>query len=263
MTHFPATRIRFAVRYAGRHLCVSAAVVALAAMLVLQVWYPAPYDLLSGGRTLFATLAAVDVVCGPLLTLLLANPTKTRRALWIDMSLIASIQVGALAYGMHAVYEARPLFLVHEVDRFRVTTRIDYEDVDVHEALRSLDPTLQPSWQYGPVTVGIRLPKNDAERQAVLFASLSGGRDYSQRLDFYIPYDSAYSPRVLARARPLSAFITRNPATADEAAHLLKQHSVAMDDALFLPVLHKQEWVVVLNKSASILGFLPGDGFGG
>ena len=34
-----------------------------------------------------------------------------------------------------------------------------------------------------------------------------------------------------------------------------------MEDALFLPVLHKQEWVAVLDRSARILGFVPGDGF--
>ncbi|MFO1230519.1 MAG: hypothetical protein U1E75_09130 [Alicycliphilus sp.] len=42
---------------------------------------------------------------------------------------------------------------------------------------------------------------------------------------------------------------------------LLRQQGVAMEDALFQPVLHKQEWVAVLDKSARILGFVPGDGF--
>lgn len=263
MTRSTEARIRFAARYAGRHLCLSAAIAVLGAILVLRVWYPAPHDLLSGGITLFVVLASVDVVCGPLLTLLLANPTKTRRALLVDMSLIAFIQIGALAYGMHAVYEARPLFLVHEVDRFRVTTLGDYEGAGVHEVFGSLDASMQPHWLKRPITVGIRPPKDEKERQTVLFASLTGGRDYAQRPDFYIPYDNAYRARVVARARPLSAFIARHPATAQEAARLLKQHGLATAEALFLPVVHKQDWVAVVDKSAHILGFLPGDGFGG
>ena len=76
-----------------------------------------------------------------------------------------------------------------------------------------------------------------------------------------MPYDAAYAPRALARARPLQAFAQHYPATASAVADLLGKQGVAMEDALFLPVLHKQEWVAVLDKSARILGFVPGDGF--
>ena len=69
------------------------------------------------------------------------------------------------------------------------------------------------------------------------------------------------TPRALARARPLQAFAQHYPATASAVADLLGKQGVAMEDALFLPVLHKQEWVAVLDKSARILGFVPGDGF--
>ena len=91
----------------------------VAALLVLWVWYPYPYGLLSGGRHLFLLLMGVDVVCGPLLTLVLFNPTKPRRELLTDMALVVCIQLAALAYGLYTAQEARPLFLVHEVDRFR------------------------------------------------------------------------------------------------------------------------------------------------
>ena len=46
-----------------------------------------------------------------------------------------------------------------------------------------------------------------------------------------------------------------------EAADLLRRGNVPLEQARFLPVLHKQEWVAVLDKSARILGFVPGDGF--
>ncbi|MEZ5719707.1 MAG: hypothetical protein R3E55_15010 [Burkholderiaceae bacterium] len=48
---------------------------------VVFVWYPWPYDEFSGGRSLFLMLIGVDVVCGPLLTLLLVTETKPRRLL--------------------------------------------------------------------------------------------------------------------------------------------------------------------------------------
>ena len=65
-----------AIRAALLHLAGSVLVAALAAALVFLVWYPHPYGLLSGGLHLFLILVSVDVVCGPLLTLVLFNPSE-------------------------------------------------------------------------------------------------------------------------------------------------------------------------------------------
>jgi len=251
----------FRFRATGLHFLGSLLVGALAALLVLWVWYPHPYGLLSGGRHLFLLLMGVDVVCGPLLTLVLFNPAKPRRELAMDMGLVVCIQLAALGYGLHTAQEARPLFLVHELDRFRVVTAGDYGDADVRGAIARLAAPLRPHLLRGPVTVGIREPKDAQERQRVLMESVVGGRDYAQRPEFYQPYDAAYAPRVLARARPLQAFVRHYPATASAIADLLRKQHVPIEGALFLPVLHKQEWVAVLDKSARILGFVPGDGF--
>lgn len=254
-------RARAAARAAFLHFLGSLLVAALAATLVLWVWFPYPYDLLSGGRNLFLLLVGVDVVCGPLLTLVLFNPAKPRRELVTDVALVVLVQLSALLYGLHTAYEARPLFLVHEVDRFRAITAGDYGDADVSGAIAALDAPLRPHWFKGPVTVGIRDPRNAEERRTVLFESVAGGRDFSQRPDFYVPYDAAYQSKALARAKPLQMFIAHYPALQGEAAALLVRQGVALEDALFLPVVHRQEWVAVLDKSARILGFLPGDGF--
>lgn len=254
-------RMRAAVRAALFHFTGSLLVAALAAVMVLYVWYPHPYGQLSGGRNLFMILVAVDVVCGPLLTLVLFNPRKPRRELLVDMSLVVLIQFAALVYGMSTAYQARPLFLVHEVDRFRVISMPDFLGSDVSVALEALDPSMKPKLFEGPVTIGIRDPRDSDERSSVMFESAAGGRDYSQRPEFYIPYDQSYQTKALARARPLKGFVERYPGIAAEATDLLRDRGVSMDEALFLPVLHKQEWIAVLDKSASILGFLPGDGF--
>lgn len=254
-------RIRSAARAALFHFLASIFVAAFAAVLVFLVWYPHPYGLLSGGLSLFLILVSVDVICGPILTLVLFNPRKPRRELLMDMSLVVFIQLAALTYGIHIVHQARPLFLVHEVDRFRVITSGDYGDADVRQAIDQLDAPLRPHWLKGPVTVGIREPKDAQERQDVMLESTFGGRDYSQRPNFYVSYDTAYQAKALARAKPLKAFIAHYQTTQGDAKYLLSKHGLTLDEALFLPVLHKQEWVAVLDKSAHVLGFLPGDGF--
>lgn len=256
-----ATRIQSALKACFVHFLASLAVAASAAMLVFVVWYPHPYGLLSGGLSLFIILVCVDVVCGPLLTLILYNPKKSHREIFIDLSLVVIIQVSALIYGIFIVHQARPLFLVHEVDRFRVVAMPDFNGVDVKDQLASLAPHMRPFWRIGPSVVGIRQPIDTKERRDVMLESAFGGRDYAQRPDFYIPYDGAYKDKVLQRARPLRAFTENYPNTIDAAHKILKKHSITLESALFLPVMHKQEWVAVLDKSAQIIGFLPGDGF--
>lgn len=253
--------MRAATKAALFHFLGSVLVAAMAAVLVFLVWYPHPYGLLSGGLKLFLILVAVDVVCGPLLTLVLFNPRKPRRELITDMSLVVLIQLMALAYGMHTVHQARPLFLVHEIDRFRVISLSDYNGDDVSRELSALATNIRPRWTGGPVTVGIRNPASSEERKEVMLDSVFGGRDYSQRPEFYIPYDTDYRDKALARAKLLATFIEKYPETGAEAVDLLKRANLPLEHAKFLPVLHKQEWVAVMDAQARIIGFLPGDGF--
>lgn len=255
------SRLRVASKAALVHLLGSVLVAALAAVLVFLVWYPSPYDQLSGGLKLFLVLVGVDVVCGPLLTLVLFDPKKSNRELTVDMLLVVSIQLAALGFGLHTAYQARPLFLVHEVDRFRVITSLDYGDADVRKSIDSLSPELRPHWLKRPVTVGIRDPITSKERQDVMLESTFGGRDYSQRPEFYIPYGLAYLPKAMARAKPLESFLKQYPESSGEVADLLHKHDLAIGKAVFLPVLHKQEWIAVLDPSAKIIGFVAGDGF--
>lgn len=253
--------MRAASQAALFHFLGSVFVAVMAAVLVFLVWYPHPYGLLSGGLKLFLILVTVDVVCGPLLTLVLFSPRKPRREIITDMSLVILIQLSALGYGMHTVYQARPLFLVHEVDRFRVISLPDYNGEDVKQALNELSPGLRPRWSGGPKVVGIRTPKEGEKRKEVMLDVLMGGRDYSQRPEFYTPYDIDYKPKALAKAKPLQAFTDHYPAAWSEAADILKRANVPLEQARFLPVLHKQEWVAVMDAQARIIGFLPGDGF--
>lgn len=110
-------------RAAGIHLSVSLAVAALAAWLVFGLWYPYPYREISGGRELFMLVTAVDVVLGPLMTLVVYNRTKSRREKLLDFSVIGALQIAALCYGLWTVAQSRPVHMVFGYDRFPGRTR--------------------------------------------------------------------------------------------------------------------------------------------
>src|ERR1043165_7159180 len=75
------TRMRAASRAAVIHLGFSALVGLTTAAIVFGLWFPYPYRDVAGGQYLFMLLVSVDVVCGPLLTMVLFSPLKSRREL--------------------------------------------------------------------------------------------------------------------------------------------------------------------------------------
>lgn len=243
------------------HLFGSVVIFFTIAVFMFVVWYPSPYDQLSGGRNLFLILFGVGLICGPMLMLLLYSTSKTRNAIWVDIALVLIIQLTALGYGLYVMYTVRPLYLVHEIDRFRVITKEDYGDIDVEKGIAQLNAAIRSKWYQGVITVGIRNPKNSKERQDVLLESSLGGRDYSQRLEFYVAYDANYRDKALARARPLKLFIDHYPLKRRDVESILAAVKISSNEALFLPVVHRQDWIAILDKSANILGFVQGDGF--
>ncbi|MCM3564394.1 pilus assembly protein [Hydrogenophaga intermedia] len=256
-----SARLQAAAAAAGVHFGISIVVGLAAALLVWGVWYPHPFDQLSGGRELFLLVVAVDIVCGPFLTLVVYDRRKPRSELIRDLSLIGILQMGALGYGLWTVAEARPLYLVHEVERFRVIAKADYLGADVASAIDALPTEMQPSLLAGPILVGARPPLDPMVRNEVLMDALGGGRDFVQRPEYYVAYDADYGREATTRAKPLKLFADRFPDRLRELESILEKHGVPLEAALFLPVVHRQDWIVVMDGQGRLLEFVPGDGF--
>lgn len=250
-------RLAAASKASALHLASSLGVALLAAAIVFGLWYPFPYRELSGGRELFLLVVAVDVVCGPLLTLVLFSPYKPSTELWRDLGIVAAIQLAALGYGIYTVSQARPLFLVQEVDRFKVVSAPDLAE----DALTVLPSAMQPNWFGGPMTVAIREPLNERERQEIMFESLQGGRDYAERPGFYLPYQGENALKSLKHAKPLAVFLQKRPDQTEAAQKLAAEKKADITQWMYLPVIARQDWVAILDKQGQIHGFLKGDGF--
>lgn len=246
------TRIFSALRASGFHFLLSAGFIILIALFVFSVWYPYPYRELSGGRELFWLIISVDAICGPLLTAIIFNPQKPKKELFTDLTCIGVVQIFALAYGLFTVWSARPLYLVHEVDRFKVITA---NDIDVN-VLNSLPKDMQPNIFSAPKMVGIRDLHDAEEREKILFESVQGGKDLGERPELYIPYEGATAKKSLLRARPLVDFLTKN-----NIKSLEKTKFEDTSQMYYLPIIARQDWVAVLDKQGVLQGFLKGDGF--
>ena len=68
----------------GIHFATTLFVAALAAALIFFVWYPPPYATMVGGLKLFVLVTGIDLALGPLLSLVVYDSRKSRRALVFD-----------------------------------------------------------------------------------------------------------------------------------------------------------------------------------
>jgi hypothetical protein len=249
-------RFKSAAKAMVLHFAGSLLVALLVGALVFGVWFPHPYRQLAGGTELFFLIMAVDIVCGPLLTLVLFNPVKPKRELFLDLSLVVVLQLAALAYGAWTLYQVRPLYLVHEVDRFKV---IALADIDSAE-LAKLPEALQPQLFKGPQTVGLREGSSE-ERQKVMIESVEGGRDYGERPGFYVVYDAAQAAKTYTKAKPLENFAKKYPSKQADIDKLQTQAGADAKLLRYLPIMARQDWVAVLSPKGEIVGYLQGDGF--
>ncbi|MDH5765718.1 MAG: hypothetical protein OEZ38_06860 [Gammaproteobacteria bacterium] len=119
----------------GLHFLASAAVISVFIMLVYFIWYVYPYNIVYSALDVIKIVVGVDLVLGPLLTLVIYNVAKPRTELARDVSIIICFQLVALFWGVYNTYVVRPVFAVYyDGTIYTVTPR----DVDLSQLNSSL-----------------------------------------------------------------------------------------------------------------------------
>jgi hypothetical protein len=245
-------------RAAAIHLCLSAAVALLAALLVFALWYPYPYREISGGRDLFLLVVTVDVVLGPLITFAIYNLKKPRRELRRDLVVVGLLQLAGLGYGLWTVHLARPVHMVFEYDRFRVVHQVE---IPLEIENRAPAGIAIAPWG-GPTLIALRPFRSASEKADFTVAALQGV-PLSARPELWQPYDSA-RVEVLGAAKPVARLKSRFSQRAAEIDAALAKAGRTAEQAAYLPVVARkaEAWTVLLdNRSAEVLGYLPLDSF--
>lgn len=243
--------------YAGTiHLAISLTVAALAAYLVFGIWYPSPYPELSGGRELFLLVIAVDVVIGPLITLVIFNRTKTKRHLLMDFTAVGLLQVAALTYGLWTVFVARPVHLVFDYKRMVVVHAID-----VHpEMIPKAPVALQTLPINGPSLLSLRPLQGEEKFDSELLAL--GGIVQAAQPALWQPYDAARAD-ILRESHPAGQLKQRFPAQAQAIDQAVARTGRPLDQLRTLPLLSRKiAWTVLIDaQSAQPVGFVALDSF--
>jgi hypothetical protein len=239
------------------HFLVTAALGACAAALIFFVWYPPPYATMIDGTGLFMLLIGCDVVLGPLLSLVVYDSRKTRRALVVDYTVIGVIQILTMAYGVYITAGTRPVVMAFVKDRFEVVTARDIRD---SELALARSPEYRTRSLTGPRLLAIHVPPED--QQDALFESL-GGNEEHQRPKFYVPYDSAL-PQIRKRAKTIPALADKFPQYAASLDEAVRDSGLPLERLRWLPVRHREGfWTALIDESTGRpVAYAPVDPYG-
>jgi len=123
--------VRAKLKAAGIHFLISVLIFIGILYLILVEWYPEPFFTAEGGWNGIKLMAAVDLVLGPTLTLIIFNASKPKREIIFDLSVIAAVQVSALIWGGLQVYSERPVAFVMWEGTFYTVTEDYYDKQDI------------------------------------------------------------------------------------------------------------------------------------
>ena len=236
------------------HLTFSAAIATALLALMLLFWYPYPLFEAVGGRQVLLILLGVDVTLGPLITLIIFNPRKSRKALGFDLSVIALLQLSALIYGMSVVFQARPVFVVFSKNSFDLVTANMLTDEDIakagHPDFRSLPLT-------GPVYVFTEMPADIKERNEVSWSGFSG-KDLPLFPKYYRPYDE-HSAAAARAAKPIAELRKLHPDRNTEIDDAVARSGRNEADLGYLPLRakYKDQAVLVRQSDGQVMAVLP------
>ncbi|MBI2396773.1 MAG: type IV pilin accessory protein [Xanthomonadales bacterium] len=212
------------------HLCGSLMLAGAVFLLFWKLWYPGALFNASGADRLLLLIAGVDVVVGPLLTLIVFNPAK--KSLKLDLAVIVVLQLAAMAYGTQVILASRPVFLVGAVDRFKLVSANEIASADLAEGSRIEFRSLP--WS-GPQPVGASPPTDPDESFRLATEVLAGKPDIDRLPKYYRPLDEVRAA-LIAKAIPLDrvAPIDGKGRSLKEALRSIQQDSAS--DLALLPI---------------------------
>jgi hypothetical protein len=184
--------MRFRLKAFGFHLLASASVLTIVLGALYLGWYHWPGWYLANVPPVVAIMVGVDVVLGPTLTLIIANPKKPRRELTRDVGLIVAVQLVAFIYGATTLWNGRPLYYAFSVNCLSVVQAYDLDPQDVARAQQANLP-LAPHWNSLPRWIWAPLPSDSAEANRIVTSAIGGGYDVIALPRLYRPWSEGLS----------------------------------------------------------------------
>ncbi len=227
------------------HLLICVVVALTVLSIMLFAWFPPPYFSAQGGKDLFYLIISIDIVLGPLITLIIYKHGK--KGLKFDLAVIALLQLSALAYGIYSISKARPVYMVYSVDRFELINARDIDPAHLKQAkfeeFKSLPVT-------GPQLIAAQLPDDVQESNQIIFSIMEGGPDISALPKYYVPYNSQ-KQNLIKHLKPLSRIKASARQANIDVNEIIKLAGIKEDKLGYLPIdTAKEDLTAIVSRDS-------------
>jgi hypothetical protein len=223
------------------HFVVTATLGACAAALIFLVWFPRPFATMIGGTELFLLVVGCDLALGPLVSLVVYDSRKSRRALLVDYGTIGVLQLAALVYGVYVVAGTRPVYVAFNGDRIEI---VGARDISDEELAAARSPGYRSLPLTGPRLINVVVPP--ADHNDALFEALEGNEEH-QRPKFYQPFESGIEA-IRKHARTLAELEKKFPAYVPQLDAAMHAVQLPAQRVGWLPVHHREGfWTALID----------------
>ena len=216
-------------RALAAHIGFSLVLVGAAVALMWFRWFPEPLFHTDGAGIGLKLIVLVDLVLGPLLTFIVFDRRKSRRALAIDFTVILGLQLGGYVYGLHNIYVVRVQAVAFHEGVFHSVTPEPFADQEIAGT----------GWEklgaQAPYLVDTRVPASEPEATGAATYLLVAGLEPYQLHFLYRPYAEVAHERA-AQGWTLDALRRRQPAVARVAQDWLGSGAADAGTLRFYPV---------------------------
>jgi len=225
---------------AAIHLSASAAIAAAVVWAILWIWYPSPFFEALGGARLIALIAGVNVVLGPLITLIVFDTRK--KNLKFDLAAVVVLQLAALTYGVHIAFQARPVYLLFVKDRFEIVTANQLEPEQLAKVTR---PEFKSVPFSGPWTAAADLPTDPKELRLLQILAINARVDAQLFPQYFVPYFER-NRLIVSKGRTLARFTAELPQSKPVIERALAAAGKTPDQIRLLPLYVKDRSLAVI-----------------
>ncbi len=181
--------MKYRLKALGWHFLASSCLLLLIIGTLYLGWYRWPGWYLAGMLKVLPITVGVDAALGPLLTCIVASPTKPRRMLVRDIAVIAVVQLVALGYGCTTLWQWRPLYYAYSVNPIEVIQALELDPTQIALGQKS-NPDLAPHWYSLPRWIYAPLP-NDADLSTkIVQSAINGGNDVTDMPTYFQPWQN-------------------------------------------------------------------------
>ena len=242
--------MKFRLRAFGLHLLGSATALLTVFGVLYLAWYRWPGWYLSGAAHVVPIVVAVDLALGPLITLLIASPSKPLRTLARDIGVIVAVQLLALGYGAVTLWMGRPLYYTFSVDCLEMVQSSELKPEQIALARRQ-NPGFVPHWYSLPQWIWVPLPDDPQEAIKIVTDATFGGTDVIQMPRYYRPWQEGL-PKLAKQLRTVDKAQGFSPAE----KQLLRQHlarlGVTADQPVVLTMWGRERPLLAVFDQASL-----------